>query len=164
MLSQYRSRGFAADLGLLSVVNPRLSFGLSLVDFGVAEAYDTNPDPLPSLLRMAVKGVLLDSGEVQLNLAAELDRPLLPSDPIYANGGLEYWYARKVAFRAGYRLGADLGGFSMGTGFRWRGLEFDYAYTAFGDLGLAHRFSLSTELGAFFDRAKASGGTRHARM
>ncbi len=57
--------------------------------------------------------------------------------------GLEFRPIDLLALRAGYRSqGRDVDeGLTAGLGVRWKGLELDYAYVPFGDLGDAHRVS-----------------------
>lgn len=151
-LAEFRSRGFAVDLGLQSQVHPRVSFGVALMDVGVQEAYDQVADPLPTLFRLGAKGVLLKDEETTLNLAAQLDRPWATNGPITLAVAAEYWYRDIVAFRSGWKLGVDLGPFSLGLGFKYQGFNLDYSYNSLGDLGQTHRFSAGAELGTLFQR------------
>jgi hypothetical protein len=89
---------------------------------------------------------------IQVDGAAELDRPWSGDNPITLGLGLEYSVMRAVVFRAGWRLGQDLGALSLGLGFHWRGMTVDYAYDSLGNLGLTNRFSLGVELGTLFQR------------
>jgi hypothetical protein len=84
----------------------------------------------------------------------EVDRPWTSSDPILFNAGAEYWYRKTMAFRAGWRFGADTGNLTIGCGVKWYGLSFDYAYASMGDIGITHRFSIGAELGKAFEKAK----------
>jgi len=118
------------------------------------EAYDSQADPLPTLLRLALKGVLVDTPEVMVQSGLEIDRPWTTADPILVTTGAEYWYRHTMAFRAGWRFGADTGNLSIGCGVKWYGLSVDYAYVAMGDIGITHRFSIGAELGKVFEKAK----------
>jgi hypothetical protein len=151
-LAEFRSRGFAVDLGLQSQLNPRVSFGVALMDVGAQEAYDQVADPLPTLFRLGVKGVVIKDEETTLQVAAQLDRPWATNGPITLAVGAEYWYRDMVAFRSGWRFGEDLGPFSLGLGFKYQGFNLDYAYNSLGDLGQTHRFSVGAELGTLFQR------------
>jgi hypothetical protein len=97
---------------------------------------------------------VVDSPEVSVLGGLELDKPWTSSDPILLNVGGEYWVQGILAFRAGWRLGADIGNLSLGAGLKWSGMSFDYAYVSMGDIGISHRFSLSVELGKAFEKAK----------
>lgn len=68
-------------------------------------------------------------------------------------GGVQFDWQKTAFLRAGYRhlfkengLGA-LSGATAGLGGRWGSLEADYAFQPFGDLGGAHRVSLSWQFG-----------------
>jgi hypothetical protein len=156
-LAQYQSEGYALDFGGLSQISPRVALGVAFANLGSAQAFDQVSDPLPGLLRLAAKALVVDSKEVRIDASAELDRPWASNDPVLFNLGGEYWYESLVAFRAGYRFGVDQGNLSLGIGVKWGGLEFDYAYVSMGDLGLSQRFSLSTQLGQLFEKVKLLG-------
>lgn len=61
--------------------------------------------------------------------------------------GLEYVFDQTVALRGGYKLNYDEESFSAGVGLKATlvgvGLQFDYALTEFGALGVVNRFSLA---------------------
>lgn len=151
-LAEFRSRGFAVDLGGQAQVHPRVTLGLSLMDVGVQEAYDQVADPLPTRLSMAARWTVLEDDESSLVSALQLDRPWSSNDPITLGLGGEYGYRKVVFFRAGWRMGSDLGPLSLGAGFRWKGFTLDYAYNTLGALGQTHRFSIAAELGTMFKR------------
>lgn len=151
-LAEFRARGFAVDLGGQSRVHERVTLGVALLDVGAQEAYDQVADPLPTLFRMAGRFHVLRNDESEIEAALQLDRPWSTNGAITLGTAVEYWYRQVIAFRAGWRMGADLGPFSLGAGFRWQGLTVDYAYNSLGDLGLTHRFSLGAELGTLFKR------------
>jgi hypothetical protein len=153
-LAEFQSQGAAVDLGFQSRITERVDLGISFLNLGSQSAYDQQADPLPSLLRIALKGVLVDTPEVMLLAGLEADRPMASSDPVYVNAGAEYWLTRILVFRAGWRFGADSGNLTLGAGVKWYGLGFDYAYVSMGDLGISHRFSISAELGKVFEKAK----------
>ncbi len=57
--------------------------------------------------------------------------------------GGEFFWREQLALRAGYKTGHDTETFSLGTGYRWRSYNFDYAFVPSRyDLGISHRFSL----------------------
>jgi hypothetical protein len=152
-LAEFKSRGFALDLGAQHQVNQRVTLGVSFVDLGTQEAYDKVADPLPTRLRLAIKATLLDSPEVLIQAGSQLERPWTTSDSITLGAGVEYWYRRVLAFRVGWKFGVDLGPFSLGLGFKFKGMSFDYAYNTLGDLGLTHRLSMGVDLGAVFAKS-----------
>ena len=152
-LAEFKSRGFAVDVGAQDQVSERVTLGASFMDIGTQEAYDKVADPLPTRLRLAVKGTVVDSPEVFIQSGLQLERPWTTSDSITLGVGAEYWYRRVLAFRAGWKFGVDEGPFSLGLGVKVQGLSFDYAYNTMGDLGLTHRLSMGAELGTVFAKA-----------
>jgi hypothetical protein len=151
-LAEFRARGAAVDIGGQTDLHKRVTLGLTLQNLGVQEAYDQVADPLPTLLRLGGRVLVVDSPEVHIIGAVELDKPWSTNGPNTLGLGAEYWYQQALVLRAGWRVGDDQGPFSLGVGFKWHGLSLDYAYNSLGDLGLANRFSLSAELGTVFQR------------
>lgn len=148
-LAEYRSRGYAVDLGLQQRLGERWTLAVAFMHLGTQEAFDKQADPLPTLFRLGARHRLVEAPEVRLDLALQLDRPWFTSDPILLAGAVEYWVIQRVAFRLGYRLGADTGNMTLGLGARLKGFELDYAFIPLGDLGLTHRTSLVIELAPF---------------
>ncbi|MDI6704555.1 MAG: hypothetical protein QME40_07790, partial [bacterium] len=65
--------------------------------------------------------------------------------------GIESWWFKILALRAGYKLGTDnklsehteiATGWSAGVGFNFKSFQLDYAYVPYGDLGDTSRVSL----------------------
>ncbi len=119
--------------------NPSRKAALETVDF-----------PLPSNFRLGVAYDLVDSGSNFLTVALDGNHPNDNSERI--NLGMEYWYRKMAAIRAGYkfRLGPersnDEEGLTLGLGLHLNVaatlLSLDYAYADFGHLQQAHRVSL----------------------
>jgi hypothetical protein len=151
-LAEFRARGAAVDIGGQADLHPRVTLGVSLQNLGVQEAYDQQADPLPTLLRMGGRVLVLNSPEVRIQGALELDKPWGGNGPSTLGLGAEYCYQGVLVLRAGWMVGDEQAPLSLGLGFKWRGLSLDYAYNSLGDLGLAQRFSLSAELGTVFQR------------
>jgi hypothetical protein len=174
-LAEYQSEGYAVDLGMQSVITSRLDLGISFVNLGEEEAYDSQSDPLPAMLRIALRWLMVDSPEVMIQSGVEIDKPWTTSDPILVDLGAEYWLEKIIAFRAGWIFGADTGNLTLGAGIKWNGLSFDYAYVDMGDIGISQRFSISAELGPIFEKMKhfvpemttdspPSDGTKHVTV
>ena len=151
-LAEYKAQGFAVDLGAQSDITGRLTLGMALLNMGTQSAYDEVADPLPTDYSLAARYLLVDSSLVRIQTAAQLDRPWSTDGPVTLGVGAEYWYARSLVFRAGYKFGVDVGPLSMGAGFKWQGLSLDYAYNTLGDLGMTNRFSMTVELGTLFKK------------
>jgi hypothetical protein len=151
-LQEFQSHGLAVDVGVQDDMGSKVTLGAAFDNLGIQQAYDQTADPLPAVLELGVRVQAVDTPMIQVNGAAELDRPWAGDNPITLGLGLEYSVLRAVVFRAGWRLGQDLGALSLGLGFRWRGMTLDYAYGSLGNLGLTNRFSLGVELGTLFKR------------
>lgn len=151
---------------------PEMSFSGTDLETGVEEAGDkrtadyhpfpdtTNPTrkaeletieyPLPSNFRLGVAYDLVDNDSSLLTIALDGNHPNDNSERL--NLGVEYWYRKMAAIRAGYkfRLGPDRSddeeGLTLGLGihlkFRHTTLSLDYAYADFDYLQNAHRVSL----------------------
>ncbi|MDE0636870.1 MAG: PorV/PorQ family protein [Candidatus Poribacteria bacterium] len=151
---------------------PEMSFSGTDLETGVEEAGDkrtadyhpfpdtTNPTrkaeletieyPLPSNFRLGVAYDLVDNDSNLLTIALDGNHPNDNSERL--NLGVEYWYRKMAAIRAGYkfRLGPDRSddeeGLTLGLGihlkFRQTTLSLDYAYADFDYLQNAHRVSL----------------------
>ena len=151
-LQEFQSHGLAVDVGGQADMGSKVTLGASFDNLGLQQAYDQTADPLPTVLELGARVQAVDTPMIQVNGAAELDRPWSGENPITLGLGLEYSVMHAVVFRAGWRLGQDLGALSLGLGFRWRGMTLDYAYDSLGNLGLTNRFSLGVELGTLFQR------------
>ncbi len=151
---------------------PEMSFSGPDLETGVEEAGDertadyhpfpdtTNPArkaeletieyPLPSNFRLGVAYDLIDNESNLLTIALDGNHPNDNSERL--NIGLEYWFKKMAAIRAGYkfRLGPDRSddqeGLTLGLGvhlkFSQTRLSLDYAFADFGYLQQAHRVSL----------------------
>ena len=75
-------------------------------------------------------------------------------DPLYSIG-FEYWFYEMFAIRAGYKTGA-FDSPTFGLGVRYWGMELDYAYVNYTDLGATHRVSLLYSWGTPSAKLKVS--------
>ena len=116
-------------------------------------ALETIEFPLPSNFRLGVAYDVIDAGDNLLTLALDANHPNDNSERL--NIGMEYWYKKMAAIRAGYkfRLGEDWRddeeGLTLGLGIHLtlgsRLLSLDYASADFGNLQQAHRISLGLQ-------------------
>lgn len=119
--------------------NPALKSELDTVEF-----------PLPSNFRLGIAYDLVDDESNLLTIALDGNHPNDNSERL--NLGVEYWYRKMAALRAGYkfRLGPDRSddeeGLTLGLGihltFGNTMLSLDYAFADFGYLNDAHRVSV----------------------
>jgi hypothetical protein len=132
--------GLAADLGIrLRPVNG-LSLGLAVLDLG-PDVTLTQQEALPTNVRLGVAWRALELPEHSVDLAFDGEIPLMTSLQPRYGGGLEYWFQDAFALRAGYLVNTDEEGFTAGAGVRFAGIELDYAYQPFNQLGSTSRFS-----------------------
>jgi len=143
-----KSTGFALDIGCL--YKPKienLTLGVVIQNFGPKlKAFVKEKDSLPLNFKVGGAYKLLDNA---LTLSLDVN---FPSDnDTNFNLGVEYWYKQIIAIRTGYKTltkhelkSSDL---TFGAGFRLptTGIELDYAYCDYDDLGKTHRVSLLTK-------------------
>ena len=150
-IDDYSGATLAADLGAARDFNWRgrkLRAGLALLNLGPGIKLDKERFGLPLSLRAGLSGRLPGVGTL---LSLDAEKPV--DDYLTIAGGVEHPLTSRLCVRAGYRArhyGNELGawsGFSAGAGVAFDKLDFDYALTPFGDLGTAHRFSLSLRFG-----------------
>ncbi len=124
----------------------RLSFGLAATQFGSGAKFDTQTTDLPSDVRLGAGYTHFLSGDA-LNVAVDGVFPKKGNAQL--NEGVEFWIHNVFALRGGFVGGQDAGsGLRVGAGFRFQKIEFNYAWTGFGDaLGNAHRISFDWHFG-----------------
>lgn len=140
---------FALDLGAIMPLGQPESFkggslqaSLAVLNLGGELKFQDEADPLPLNVK---PGVAWKGKANNKPLNAVLDADLLLNDSLtLVNLGFEYWMMQQFAFRAGYQLKEDnpAPGIAAGLGFKHMGLNIDYAFVPFGNLGNTHRVSL----------------------
>ena len=135
---------FAGDAGVLTpwYFNKRVRLAATIVNVGGQLTYETESTDLPMAVR-AGAGV-----RVMKNWLAGVDVVAPKGDDVYVGLGTEYKIpvgeTMGLALRAGYstqdRGGSD--GISGGVGFRFEGLDVDYALVTQGDFDASHRVSV----------------------
>lgn len=133
---------FAGDLGVLyELPVTGLALGASATNLGTQMKLVDKGYPLPMTLRA---GGSFGPPKLPLRLAADI---AAPNDGTVGGGlGAEYTLYKIFALRAGYRAGSSpegLSGLRAGAGFAYQGFGLDYAFAPYGELGMAHRVSLS---------------------
>ena len=140
--------GFAADLGALASVPslPGLSFGASLLNAGPGVRFQSRKENLPLLARA---GAAYAFPMAKTDNMAALDLTKARTDKLRLGFGVETVIDKLLALRFGFTTRNDAGiGITGGVGFIWKALGVDYAFVPFGDLGVAHRLSLTFRWGA----------------
>lgn len=136
------AQAVAVDLGiradLNSLLGQRIFFGLALQNLGPKIKFQSGSEDLPANLKAGLAYRFLKSGI----LALDVNQPRKGNRTVHA--GVEYVARKSVAVRVGYNGRNEAGaGITVGGGLVLHSFGLDYAFVPFGDLGSAHRFSLS---------------------
>lgn len=140
-----QSAAFAGDAGAMYRMGI-FSAGLNLQNMGVGSGYSL---PMNIKAGVAIKPVNL----ARHGLLIALDTQCLFKDAFSLSAGAEYVYDNMLAARLGYKFGFSqtnldgIKGLSGGVGVKAEGFSFDYAVALSGDLGIAHRATLSYGFG-----------------
>lgn len=138
----------ALDAGVQSptLLDGRLRWGAALSNLGGEMRYDQAREKLPLMLRLGASYAATDRFLFAFDVGLPRD-----NDPFAAMGAealLASGRGGSLAGRVGFntRTVADVDGFnamSLGLGLRLSGLDVDYGFLPLGQIGLAHRMSLS---------------------
>jgi len=145
-----RSNGFGLDLGALYVGPHGFSAGARLADATTTRILwntGTGEFIAPSLRLGAAKSqgfhgrrhVVTGALDVQVGFSDERlsSQAHLGAVTFEFHPGVEYWFERRLALRAGF----EAQNFTAGAGLRFRRLGLDYAYLDHRDLDASHRIS-----------------------
>jgi hypothetical protein len=145
-----RSNGFGIDLGLLYVGRSGLSLGATLRDATTTRILwntGTSEFIAPSLRLGAAKTrgfrdrrhLVTAALDVQVGFSDERlsSQAHLGGVTFEFHPGLEYWFDRRLAIRAGF----EAQNFTAGAGIRYHKLGLDYAFLDHRDLDASHRVS-----------------------
>jgi hypothetical protein len=152
-VGQGSATGFAIDTGILWRLSRRLQFGAMVSNLGPDISYidASQSDPLPRNLAVGFAYKLIDTDFNSVLVQAAVDKPLTNSnfDDVIEHFGAEYWYARFIALRAGYKHddAGNLKHLTFGAGLRYSLLQFDFAYSPSSeDSPLANTLRISLSL------------------
>jgi hypothetical protein len=139
---------FAADIGIFYTLRPEIALGASARNLGTRPRFINQAYDLPREFRMGASyrpmpesrlGGLLVSGDFVIPHWGNQDSKI--------NLGGEYLYQNLFALRAGYGIGYDSKGISLGGGLAYTNYYFDYAYVpSDNDLSDTHRLTLRIRL------------------
>lgn len=143
----------AVDLGALSpaYLGGRLRLALAAANIGGKMRFDAESQDLPMTFKL---GGAFQAADRWL---ASLDLGVPKNDHPFVALGTEYWLVPSGPWRLAGRAGFNsrtvgsidgLTGASVGIGLVYAGASMDYAFAPMGDLGMAHRISLSFKWGA----------------
>ncbi|MCK5534047.1 PorV/PorQ family protein [bacterium] len=143
--------GYAVDLGLMhKFLEDKMQLGLAVQNLGPEITFIEESAPLPMTIRLGVGYKLNEKIILSLDTVAPVDEDIsFRVGSEYSFKGIENF---PIACRVGYKTNTteDLdafSGFSGGMGFILHGLEVNYAWVPYGDLGDTHRISLGTKFG-----------------
>ncbi|MBI5201174.1 MAG: PorV/PorQ family protein [Elusimicrobia bacterium] len=163
-IGERSASAYAMDLGFLHRFESRpFSVGLGIMNLGTSVKFVEEAYPLPTVLRAGVTYGLTKRFPHALNAQLDMPRDGAPVMRL----SFEYLGFGPFTLRAGYRtqssaqkeaavgkaLGSAASGLSefygmfMGVGFRSKLGGLDYSITPYGELGSAHRFSISMRFG-----------------
>ncbi|MBU1262229.1 PorV/PorQ family protein [bacterium] len=136
-----KADAFACDLGgLYNIPAKNLKIGVAIQNMGTEIKYEEEGDPLPLNIKLGTAYRFNN-----LLLALDINKPI--ENKLRFNIGGEYWIAKIMALRAGYKFkqegsGSDTG-LTAGIGFKISNYRFDYAYVPYGNLDNTHQVSLT---------------------
>jgi hypothetical protein len=142
LVDSFSASAVAMDIGAqLKLMAKSLSLGIAVQNLGTKLKYIDQEDSLPLTIRAGI------SNHFSLGLA---NKGLLSVDLVKVNEenmkefiGVDSIWNEIFVLRGGYKIGQDIGKFSIGIGFLMGKSELDYAYTNDGDVGNTHSVSLS---------------------
>jgi len=145
-LDDYSASAVAVDLGAKwRPPVPGFTVGVSLSNIGTRLKFVSEREELPITLRTGLGyrspgGRWGVAGDLIYTKNQDLDGAI---------GGEVWVWPEHLAFRAGANSTADIAnGFTIGAGFKWSDLTFDYAFIPFGDMAtrISFRSRISSEL------------------
>jgi hypothetical protein len=142
---------FAGSVGAVGELPlPGLAVGVSASNFGGEMKFIDKGDPLPLVLRGGVAYLLPFGGETNELMVAVDGVKFNDRDDVMVNTGVEYWFMKTIAARAGYKGNYDEDGLTGGLGFKYSptanlGLLADYAYADMGLFGATHRITVGMQ-------------------
>lgn len=144
-LWRYTVHSWTGDLGVFFQTGFKgFRFGMRISNFGPNLKFISESYSLPVEFAFGAAFEPIKTADHSLTLAITGVKPT--DDEQKASAGVEYWFKKSFALRAGQKFGYDTETWSFGVGFKshYGGVEFrlDYALSNFGILSNAHRFTL----------------------
>ena len=142
---------FAGSVGAVGELPlPGLAVGVSASNIGGEMKFIDEGDPLPLALRGGAAYLLPFGGETNELMVAVDGVKFNDRDDVMVNTGVEYWFMKTIAARAGYKGNYDEDGLTGGLGFKYSptanlGLLADYAYADMGLFGATHRITVGMQ-------------------
>ncbi|MBP7653470.1 PorV/PorQ family protein [Candidatus Dependentiae bacterium] len=131
--------------------NSKIAFSANIRNFGSELKFDQEKNKPKEIYRIGA-GVILDLSLNKIKTGVDIE--YVTDDKINYYAAIDILLAKILSLRGGYDSRNDAGNnFSLGLGLNInsstveKGINIDYSYTPYGDLGNSHRFSLSFEFG-----------------
>ncbi len=170
-IADYSATAFAASAGMQYEISRPLTLGVAIQNLGSTMKFNQEGDPLPTNYKAGAAYTISfenegDTRETSLanerTLTIAGDANMSREVGLYGNAGLEYSMvfneAMKLSLRGGYRsdLNEKVNGFSLGLGTNLGAFTVDYAYSGLGDLGMAHRLTVSYRIATPAQKSRRS--------
>ena len=143
-LAEHEASTYGLDVGLLYKTSAKgLSLGLSAQNIGGGMTFIEEEDPLPLNLKFGIGYRPIKNLVLGLNVT----KPNT-TDRLRLGLGSEYTIAKILSLRAGFSQKGDdeFSGLTAGAGINLFGLQLDYAWVPYGELGETNRYSLLLRL------------------
>ena len=153
--------GIMGDVGVLYRIEG-VGIGASLSNIGGNVGSDVSP--MLARLGLSAKLSIMSDDDLTVALGGSY---ILASSKTVESFGAEYCYDNFVSVRGSYGIGYDVNNVNVGAGVK-QNLEgmicsLDYNFSLFGDLGSAHRVSLSVKFGEEGKRSKGSKRSKNSK-
>ncbi|MFH1259004.1 MAG: PorV/PorQ family protein [Elusimicrobiota bacterium] len=143
---KYTANTYAGDLGFIfRTIDKKISLGLALQNYGPGLKYRSVQEKLPTNIRAGLGVVVKEWTES--NLLAAADYIQTNGETAKINLGMEYWFLKSVALRAGYKLGYNPNIYTLGLGFFLFRTKLDYGFVS-SVIDPTHRISLTVKFGS----------------
>ena len=145
LYSDFSADAVSMDIAVLYVTHFRgFRFGMKIANFGSEIKFVHESYPLPTNFTFGLAMNAIESRDQKLLVSFSAVKPN-DGQPL-GQLGAEWGYQNLFFIRAGYRLNHDVATYSFGGGIQMNisdyNFRFDYSYSDFALLGVAHRFGV----------------------
>jgi len=149
LYDDYSQRAIAVDVAASYVSDFQgFRFGMKIANLGSEVTYINESYPLPINFTFGLAMDAVNAADHRVIVSGSAQKPN-DGKPL-GNVGAEYGFRGLFFLRGGYQINYGTASYTFGTGLnldiRSNEFRFDYGYSAFGDLGVAHRFAIGLHL------------------